>query len=116
MTALARLLLKFKAQFIGEDIYGNKYYQDRQVRDNGKYRRLIIYKGQPEASKVPPKWHAWLHYVVDTPPQTKGAVYHWEKPHRPNLTGTKFAYKPNGWAKSGVPKVTPDYEPWKPEA
>ncbi|WP_052045901.1 NADH:ubiquinone oxidoreductase subunit NDUFA12 [Candidatus Paracaedibacter symbiosus] len=115
MNIITCLLTKFRGQFVGEDAYGNKYYQDKRVRDNGKHRRWVIYKGEVEASKVPPKWHAWLHYVIDTPPSTNTIAYQWEKPHRRNLTGTKFAYKPRGWAQTGVINVMPDYESWKPE-
>ena len=28
-------------------------------------RRLVVYKGYVEASKVPQSWNAWLHHVID---------------------------------------------------
>ena len=28
-------------------------------------RRWVMYAGAPEASLVPPEWHAWLHYTTD---------------------------------------------------
>jgi len=115
MNLTTRLLTKFSGQFIGQDVYGNKYYQDKRVRDNGKHRRWIVYQGDVEASKVPPQWHAWLHYVVDTLPTAKTVSYSWEKPHQRNLTGTKFAYKPSNWAKKGAVVTQHDYEAWQPE-
>jgi NADH:ubiquinone oxidoreductase subunit len=40
----------------------------------------------------------------------------WQKPHRPNATGTAEAYRPAGHDFSGGrrPAATGDYEPWKP--
>ena len=48
---------------VGEDGFGNVYYQTK----DGK-RRWVIYRDQSEASLVPPEWHGWLHYTVDVPP------------------------------------------------
>ena len=112
MNITTWLLTKIRGQLIGTDAYGNKYYQDNRVRDNGKYRRWVVYFGNVEASKVPPQWHAWLHYVVDMPPEPTNS-YAWEKPHQRNLTGTKFAHRPSKWVKSGGIDVA-DYEAWKP--
>ena len=68
------------------------------ARRNGKIdptlgfeRRWVIYNGIAEASTVPPAWHGWLHHVVDIPPTEDRTKPHpWEKPHRPNLTGTPW--------------------------
>ena len=48
---------------VGEDGFGNVYYQT----EDGK-RRWVIYRDHSEASLVPPEWHGWLHYTVDVPP------------------------------------------------
>lgn len=114
MTITAWLMSKIRGQAVGTDPLGNVYYQDSRLRDNGKCRRWVVYKGQAEASKVPPQWHAWLHYVVDTLPGKENA-YAWQKPHQRNLTGTKFAYKPSQWLHAGVRDETAGYEAWKPE-
>ena len=38
---------------------------------------------------IPPAWHGWMHHTVDVPPTEDNIKPHpWEKPHRPNLTGT----------------------------
>ena len=40
----------------------------------------------------------------------------WEKPHRPNLTGTPYAHRPSGstLAQGRRPKATGDYKAWTP--
>jgi len=100
-------------RFVGEDKFGNRYYQDKA----GK-RRWVIYAGTVEASRVPPDWHGWLHHTFKEPPTvTPPPVKAWEKPHQPNLTGTPGAYRPPGsLAEGGVrAKATGDYQAWKPE-
>jgi NADH:ubiquinone oxidoreductase subunit len=55
--------------------------------------------------------------VVDVPPtQDKTKPHAWEKPHRPNLTGTPGAYRPSGstLAQGRRPKATGDYKAWTP--
>ena len=60
-------------------------------------RRWVIYKDLAEASQVPPEWHGWMHYMVDTPPTEEDYKPRpWEKPHRMNMTGTPEAYRPPG--------------------
>ena len=117
------LLTKLRGEFVGADDYGNRYYRlkgDRPRRRGGgrfsRERRWVIYDGEPEGSKVPPEWHAWLHHMVDEVPQPR-RKYPWEKPHQPNLTGTPLAYRPHGSVLRGGHRVraTGDYEPWTPE-
>src|SRR6266849_6157174 len=70
-----------------------------------------------EDPRVPPSWHGWLHHTVDVPPtQENYSPREWQKPHRPNLTGTPNAYRPSGSTlKSGRrPPATGDYKAWKP--
>jgi NADH:ubiquinone oxidoreductase subunit len=103
----------FSGQNVGTDQYGNRYYQTR----DGK-RRWVIYAGTVEASLVPPDWHGWLHHTFRDPPtvaQLRSKP--WEAPHRPNLTGTAGAYRPEGsLARRGVrAAATGDYQAWKPE-
>jgi NADH:ubiquinone oxidoreductase subunit len=106
---------------IGQDEMGNRYFEAKDASDSydpGRKRRWVIYAGYAEASKVSPDWHGWLHYTFDEPPTVAPfAIKSWEKPHRPNLTGTIHAYKPQGAiSRGGVRQVaTGDYEAWKPE-
>lgn len=94
---------------IGADEFGNKYYVSR-FRKNylGKKARYVIYQGKVEPSKVPPMWHAWLHYLREEVPTNRTAYYKWEKEFIPNLTGTKFAYAPV------LKKVSNNYTAWIP--
>ena len=81
-------------EFVGEDEFGNRYYRTRGGKIDPTLRierRWVVYNGIAEASKVPPGWHGWLHHVVGLPPtQDKTTPRPWEKPHRPNLTGTRY--------------------------
>ena len=101
------------ARFVGKDITGNKYYTAKPRKGYKRERRWVIYKGSPEASKVPPEWHGWLHHQTDMIPTKKEESYRqeWQKPHKPNLTGTNLAYRPPGHVLSGGKrdKATGDY-------
>ena len=117
-----RLLTWLRGEPVGSDEYGNSYYRLKgarpTVRGGGRFsreRRWVIYNGEPEGSKVPPEWHAWLHHMVNEVPQPRQR-YPWEKPHQPNLTGTPQAYHPPGSVLRGGhrPRATGDYEPWTP--
>ena len=97
---------------VGTDEAGNRYYTDRKTG-----RRWVIYADMVEASKVPPGWNAWLHHNADEPPSEQTYRPHeWEKPHLPNMTGTPLAYRPPGsiLTSEDRPRVTGDYEPWRP--
>lgn len=115
-----RVTLWRQARFVGSDELGNKYYE--QVRGGkgplGRQRRWVTYPKLAEASQVTADWHAWLHHMVDTPPT--GEAYQpkpWQKPHKPNLTGTGEAYRPKGsiLGTGERAKVSNDYKPWRPE-
>ena len=99
------------AKKVGEDELGNVYYESR----DGK--RHVQYAGYAEASAIPPGWHGWMHYRVDTPPSEETyAERDWQKPHQPNATGSAAAYFPKGSMNNPEerPKVTGDYEAWSP--
>lgn len=107
------------ARRVGTDACGNKYYRAKARKTYKHERRWVIYKGRPEASSVPPEWHGWLHHQTDTVPDGKNPSFRrvWQKPHRPNLTGTDQAYRPPGHILKGGQraKATGDYEAWTPE-
>lgn len=119
----------FSRKLVGRDLYGNHYYcsssrlaessgeQNNSAVQHRNNRRWVVYKGIPEASKIPPEWHIWLHYIVDFPPSSQTKLHVWQKQHIPNLTGTKNRYLPPGhedhsnrrdWGAGG-------YEAWDPE-
>ncbi len=77
-------------KLIGKDSFGNKYYENK----NGK--RWVIYSGEIDASKIPVEWYSWIHYMPNRIEKNHEIKkYHWQKPHKPNLTGTEKAYYPN---------------------
>ncbi len=97
---------------VGADDAGNVYYQER-----GGKRRWVIYNGVAEPSAIPPGWHGWMHHRVNTPPTAETySPREWQKPHRPNPTGSPAAYRPPGSILSGEtrPRVTGDYDAWTP--
>ncbi len=103
-----------KGSKVGEDEFGNRYFQSRDGQ-----RRWVIYKGANDASRVPPDWHGWLHHTHEgdpedfLPPERK-----WEADPLPNLTGTADAYRPAGALERGGKRsgATGDYEAWTPDA
>jgi len=105
---------------VGTDEFGNRYYRTRGGKIDPTLRferRWVVYNGYAEASKVPPSWHGWLHHTVDVPPtQESVKTWPWEKPHRPNLTGTPQAYRPPGstLAQNRRHPATGDYKAWTP--
>ncbi|SIO11446.1 NADH:ubiquinone oxidoreductase subunit [Rhodovulum sp. ES.010] len=110
-TLGTRLFTARHGQKVGEDAQGNVFYQSRA----GK-RRWVIYDGEVEASRISPDWHGWLHHTYDAPPSEKPLPKKsWEKPHRPNLTGTPQAYAPPGSIRRPEPAPRQDYEAWQPE-
>jgi NADH:ubiquinone oxidoreductase subunit len=107
-----------RAKNVGEDGYGNRYFTAGARPGYKRERRWVLYKGSPEASAVPPEWHGWLHHQSDAIPASRTASFRrpWQKPHRPNLTGTTGAYRPPGHMLEGGQrdKATGDYEAWQP--
>lgn len=120
-----KLFTWLKGELVGTDQFGNRYYRERGHRTlqrgggrASRERRWVVYNGEPEASRVPPEWHGWLHHTVDAVPQAAGRKqYPWQKEYVPNLTGTPQAYRPPGSVLRGGQRApaTGDYEPWTPE-
>jgi NADH:ubiquinone oxidoreductase subunit len=108
-----KLFTWWKGEPVGKDAFGNRYFRAK----SGPDKRWVIYSGKPEASKVPPEWHAWLHYTTDAAPIHGVEHKPWEKEHLPNLSGTPFAYRPQGSVAKGGhrPAATGDYQAWQPE-
>ncbi len=63
----------------------------------GFERRWVIYNGYAEpVDRIPPSWHGWMHHTVDVPPTEENYKPRpWQKPHRPNLTGTPGGVAPD---------------------
>ncbi|HLY54392.1 MAG TPA: NADH:ubiquinone oxidoreductase subunit NDUFA12 [Stellaceae bacterium] len=123
MTIGTRLFTWWRGELVGSDGAGNRYYRERKraplVKGGGmesRERRWVLYKGEPEASKVPPEWHGWLHHITDDLPDPSAARRPWQKPHLPNQTGTAHAYRPPGSLLAGGHRspAAGDYEAWTP--
>lgn len=109
---------KFEGRFVGEDEFGNKYYEKRLLfgKSANPQRRWVIYKdGGVEASNVPARWFSWLHYASECPIDTTHEPS-WVRPHKHNLTGTKRRYAPTNSLLKENPKAREKkaYQPWKP--
>ena len=98
----------FTGKLIGRDQFGNKYYS------NSKGKRWVIYKNNIEASKIPPDWHSWIHFLKINKPLREEKKFLWQKQYEENLTGTTRAYKPEGSLTSDLKKNMKKYETWKP--
>jgi NADH:ubiquinone oxidoreductase subunit len=119
MSIGTKLFTWLHGELVGEDQFANRYYRAKggAKRADQKERRWVVYAGEPEASKVPPQWHAWLHHTQDAAPVDGGRPQpRWGKPHEPNRTGTPAAYRPPGDLLKGGQRspATGDYEPWVP--
>jgi len=96
---------------VGEDAQGNTFYRTR----NGK-RRWVCFAGTPEATRISPDWHGWLHFTWDEPPTVAPLVHRsWEVARVENATGSPEAYSPAGSILRAHPEQWTDYEAWKPE-
>jgi NADH:ubiquinone oxidoreductase subunit len=110
-----------RGQPVGQDVAGNRYYQEKGRPEVGRYhwerrRRWVIYADVVDGSMVPPEWNAWLQHNADEAPTAPSLDHAWEQPHMPNMTGTPGAYRPAGHvlgAGSRKP-ASADYEPWQP--
>jgi NADH:ubiquinone oxidoreductase subunit len=106
MNFLNKFFIKLFATKIGDDEFGNSYFE------NKKGKRFVAYNGSAEPSKVPAEWHGWLHYSTNVAPTNINThKFSWQKIHLPNLTGTKNAYSPKN---SSVKKTSAEYEAWNP--
>ncbi len=99
-----RIQTIFFGKLVGKDSFGNKYYESK------KGRRWVIYANEIDSSKIPVEWFSWIHF---TPNKIENVheleKYNWQKPHKPNQTGTDKAYYPNK-NKNAVEKK---YKSWK---
>jgi NADH:ubiquinone oxidoreductase subunit len=106
MQLLVKFFLKRINKFIGQDEYGNKYYESKSQTKWGRKKRFFIPKGKNEPTKIPASWHGWIHYKNELPLENS-KVYKWQKDHIPNLTGKKKALRHSIQTKK-------KYESWKP--
>ena len=91
-------------KLVGEDNFGNKYYESK----SGK--RLVIYNGEIESTKIPNEWYSWIHFTKNKIENLKELKkFEWQKPHKPHLTGSDQAYSP----KENTDATKKKYNSWK---
>ena len=56
-TIGTRIKTFFFGKFVGEDNFGNKYYESK------KGKRWVIYADEIDASKIPIEWYSWMHFT-----------------------------------------------------
>ena len=103
-TLGTRLSILFFGKFVGKDNFGNKYYQTK------KGKRFVIYNGEVDASKIPNEWYSWMHFTpnkIENSHELK--KFEWQKPHKPNLTGSNQAYNP----KNNKDAIKKKYKIWQ---
>ena len=114
-TISTMLYTRFFGQNVGHDEFGNEYYMSKAKA--AKKKRWVIYNGYADSSKVPARWHTWLHGVVDEiPTEQKRSDKKWMRSHLPNLTGSDSAYRPSGSLskKRDNEEQKGNYESWTP--
>ena len=103
-TIGTRIQTIFFGKLVGKDNFGNKYYQSK----SGK--RWVIYKGEIDASKIPNEWYSWIHSIKNKIENIHDLrKFEWQKPHKPNQTGTENSYHP----KKNNNEINKKYKTWK---
>lgn len=111
LVVLGRVDELKEGTLVGEDKYGNKYYQNNMYFYGRN--RWVIYNPKVglnyDASQVPPEWFGWLHYKTDLLPTQDPTRprYKWISDHTPNMSATPQAYMPYS-------TTQPKIEAWKP--
>ncbi len=109
-----------RGESVGEDEFGNRYFRTKGGKIDpalGFERRWVIYKGETDASSIPPGWYRWMHHLGDAVPDGSYQPREWQKPHMPNKTGTPEAYHPQGSILRPDPgaAISKGYDAWTPE-
>lgn len=107
---------------VGEDKYGNKYYEDNK-QFFGRHR-WVIYTTEMngkntfwdvDGSMVPPEWHRWLHCMTDDPPTTNPPTarkFIWTN-HKFNVSATPEQYVPYSTTRKKIHEWVPPSTPYK---
>ncbi len=106
---------RFHGREVGRDGDGNVYYEGKSDAD--RRRRWVIYAGDNDSSRVPPEWHGWLHHSrAQAPTEAPLPIKAWERPWRPNPTGSDAAERPAGALLAGGKRAAAaaDYRAWQP--
>lgn len=113
-TVGTKLYTYLKGKKVGEDYFGNYFYESRDKRN-----RWCIYSYQSDASKISPEWNSWLRFITNSCPTDEAMTYEWQKSFSGNLTGLDGAYKPEilraNKKNEDLDRYQSDYKAWIPE-
>jgi len=106
-----------RGDLVGEDQFGNKYFENRSF-PLGRDRWVEFKAKKYDASLVPPEWHAWLHRMTDKPGSEIAKFAHprTKAEHRPNLTATENRYTPPNFILNNTYVKRQMYDPWTPRS
>jgi NADH:ubiquinone oxidoreductase subunit len=114
------LKIKFLSTRIGDDQFGNRYYEIKKKNKNGKNERFVVYKIWEEPSILPTEWYMWLHHMTARSPFQHSTTLDehrsktFLKDHLPNATGTIYAEHYIQKYKNEL-KQSSQYTPWIPK-
>ena len=95
MKFLVKIYLNLFGTKVGEDEYGNQFFELKRTDYLGRKKRYCFYKGVPEASKISPEWHPFMHYQIDAKlVKSTFKQYKWQKPAVPDTTLSSSRYLP----------------------
>ena len=95
MKLLIKIYLNLFATKVGEDKYGNKYYELNLKDSFGRKKRYCYFNGKIEATKIAPEWHPFMHHQIHAKDVVKTIKqYKWQRFALPNLTLSKVKYLP----------------------
>ncbi len=108
-----------RGESVGTDEFGNRYFRTKNGKVDealGVERRWVIYNGPTDPTTIPGGWYRWMHHLSPTPPDGNYKPREWQKPHRPNPTGTPDAYRPKGSILRPDPEIgiSKGYDAWTP--
>ena len=95
MKFLVKIYLYFCGVKVGEDEYGNQFFELKRTDYLGRKKRYCLYNGIPEASKISPEWHPFMHYQIEAKDvKTTFKQYKWQKSAVPDATLSQKKYLP----------------------
>lgn len=107
------------AKLVGQDSYGNRYYEDfdgNDINESSNSIRWCEYADRKEwwmtGRKLPAEWHAWLHRINDDAPTPDNSNYHqpiYKRRHMSNPTGLPNAVVPLGHSSHELKKQFQTY-------
>merc|ERR1712136_698832 len=99
---------------VGEDKYGNKYYENPGY-PMGRNRFVVFpYEGRMEydGSQIPPEWHRWMQHMTDDDPVSKPPTDRkFFVDHYKNPSGSDQRYVPYSTTKPKLESWTPPPPP-----